>query len=606
MGKGPTAGSIETTKQTIDSVLRSKGVPGPFGGPYCGYSCKFVSWDDVSRGTVGAELSCWGTNITNTYLKAKNGTPLFVISPDNWNGHVGVVRVSEITLLTGNCDGDNPDLRNVTLLDFLKSPHSNGAGYTRLNPSTSLHSSSTDDKVSIRIQTVFLPAVKSNDNGTNFQFAPEAYNYNTSYDRDPRNLILLATEQGLSVQADGMAKKRLLHHAKSSGVVNEYWLEVEQRVQKFSGEQEEMESDATEQGKEMAYNLGIGSMGKRTNTLMIIQVPLKKRFIDTPISQPPSPHLYSYRHQSATFGPPFFLPPPFKYIQRKPQRYQHQSHHYYQLKRSRHSLTGIYNGDELLVRETDEIAECPPSGLSTNSSGFDSSSSSNDPLLPHPQIPTTEVQGRARSQSSPSSSTVPNAVRVSQGDLCGRYKGLAFTEVERNSNEHITVSVIEFKMFAGGTPSEADIIGAVDDMETLLQTCSKSNRLQDTEMDFMKERLTASDSIEIKTKLQSQPSSMITNPSENELNGDGANKDKEIKYVLDEIEKIRRQEDVVACQLMTLGLMDKQNDTKEFVGIIKKDFENLSLLLCNSSAKSQQAHAQLKTILLMVRGAFVK
>lgn len=34
--------------------------------------CQVVSWDDVSRGTVGGSLSCWGANITDTYLKSKN------------------------------------------------------------------------------------------------------------------------------------------------------------------------------------------------------------------------------------------------------------------------------------------------------------------------------------------------------------------------------------------------------------------------------------------------------------------------------------------------------------------------------------------------------
>jgi len=47
------------------------------GGHYAGYSCKIVSWDDVSRGTtVSGGLSCWGANITDTYLKAKGRAAL--------------------------------------------------------------------------------------------------------------------------------------------------------------------------------------------------------------------------------------------------------------------------------------------------------------------------------------------------------------------------------------------------------------------------------------------------------------------------------------------------------------------------------------------------
>ena len=59
---------------SINSALKSRG------GRYSTYSCKKVSWDDVSRGTVGGGLSCWGSNITDTDLKAKDGRSLFTVS----------------------------------------------------------------------------------------------------------------------------------------------------------------------------------------------------------------------------------------------------------------------------------------------------------------------------------------------------------------------------------------------------------------------------------------------------------------------------------------------------------------------------------------------
>ena len=54
------------------------------GGVYAQYSCKSVSWDDVSRGTVGGALSCWGGNITDTRLYAKDGASLYTCRSDNW------------------------------------------------------------------------------------------------------------------------------------------------------------------------------------------------------------------------------------------------------------------------------------------------------------------------------------------------------------------------------------------------------------------------------------------------------------------------------------------------------------------------------------------
>ena len=57
------AANVAATQQAINHVCRSRG------GHYAQYSCKTVSWDDASRGTVGGGLSAWGSNITDTYLK---------------------------------------------------------------------------------------------------------------------------------------------------------------------------------------------------------------------------------------------------------------------------------------------------------------------------------------------------------------------------------------------------------------------------------------------------------------------------------------------------------------------------------------------------------
>merc|ERR1711988_1029818 len=60
------------------------------------------------------------------------------------------------------------------------------------------------------------------------EFAPEAYNYCTQDDSDPRNLVLLCTTQGTAVQQDGKGAKKLFHHAvDEAGKVHRYWLEAE-------------------------------------------------------------------------------------------------------------------------------------------------------------------------------------------------------------------------------------------------------------------------------------------------------------------------------------------------------------------------------------------
>merc|ERR1739848_635918 len=96
MDMGNTNTTVNETISVINTACRSAG------GKYSEYSCKFVSWDDVQRGTVGGGLSCWGSNITDTYLTAKDGRKLFTVRSDNWNEKLGVVEAKDVKLITGN------------------------------------------------------------------------------------------------------------------------------------------------------------------------------------------------------------------------------------------------------------------------------------------------------------------------------------------------------------------------------------------------------------------------------------------------------------------------------------------------------------------------
>ena len=65
--------SVQETLAAINSACKGRG------SHYANYSCKTVSWDDVQRGTVGGGASCWGSNITDTRLWAKDGRSLFTV-----------------------------------------------------------------------------------------------------------------------------------------------------------------------------------------------------------------------------------------------------------------------------------------------------------------------------------------------------------------------------------------------------------------------------------------------------------------------------------------------------------------------------------------------
>ena len=95
--------SVQDTLNQINSVLKEV----PNIGRYTSYSCKTVSWDDVQRGTVGGELSCWGANITDTRFHAIDGRQLFTMrGADKWNERLGkVLKADDLALIASDVNG---------------------------------------------------------------------------------------------------------------------------------------------------------------------------------------------------------------------------------------------------------------------------------------------------------------------------------------------------------------------------------------------------------------------------------------------------------------------------------------------------------------------
>merc|ERR1712110_25025 len=279
---------ISANIQSINNTCREKG------GIYSEYSCKTVSWDDVKRGTVGNGLSCWGANITDTYLKSKDGCQLYTVRSDNWNEKLGVVEAKNVKLVSGNQFKGKTDLENITLQDFLGRVKEFG-GYTGIDVD-SLANEDLDRKCSIRFQTTFLPVEEDKKDADkpisdkpisdtkfgNIEFSTEAYNYNTMDDSDPRNLVLLASSQGIALQQDGAGAKKIFHHGidEETGEIKRYWLEAERSKHKVGGEQKETKEekeDAIKRGKAVTNFIGIEAMGSRFNVLLTVQIPLQQK-----------------------------------------------------------------------------------------------------------------------------------------------------------------------------------------------------------------------------------------------------------------------------------------------------------------------------------------
>eukprot|EP00928_Gymnodinium_smaydae_P066715 TRINITY_DN4967_c1_g3_i1.p1 TRINITY_DN4967_c1_g3~~TRINITY_DN4967_c1_g3_i1.p1 ORF type:complete len:446 (+),score=62.40 TRINITY_DN4967_c1_g3_i1:64-1401(+) len=432
------AASAEQVMNTINSACSKRG------GKYASYKCSVVSWDDVSRGTVGGSLSCWGANITDTYLKSKNGERLFTVRSDNWNEKLGCVSASDVALVASK--GSGAPLQPVTLRAFLEQLGGYGS-YAGLAADSNLSDANLDAECSIRFQTTFLPvatpsvgqsvlqALPSFLGGrapAKLEFCTEAYNYNTMSDEDPRNLILLCTTQGVAVQQDGRGQKKLLHHAVDDARrVHRYWLEAEETSHQVGGEQKETaeeREDALARGKATSSVIGTRAMGQRFNVLMTIQVPLKQKIV--------------------------------------PKR----------------------RADIFYGCAEDNLMECCAATLSMQPKAF------------------SALRSRgSRSAAAPTGRS--SAARVSRGSEFDVWDGLSVKAPERNESEHITITVVIYNTVADGVPSEEDVLRAIDDMEALYASTAKTGRLADAAFDFMKEPLKKQDMTEITTKLKFQPPS---------------------------------------------------------------------------------------------------
>jgi len=448
--------SVQEVMHSINASCRAKG------GKYATYSCKTVSWDDVKRGNVGGQLSCWGANITDTYLKSRSGKQLFTVRSDNWNEKLGVIDTNEVALVHGNeCQG-NAALKPITLKTFLKNSKQYG-GYAGLSTSD-LSDDVLDKKCSIRFQTTFLPVSSKTDRGT-IEFSTEAYNYNTRSDDDPRNLVLLCTTQGIALQQDGRGTKKLYHHAvDATGTIRRYWLEAERSSHKVGGAQvetNEEKADAIARGKATSSVIGTKAMGTRFNVLMTIQIPLKQKEQER------------YRSLAAPCGAPAF--------------------------------GGVGGGSSL-------FAKCSFSNnLLDEAQCFSKKSKAK-------KCSALKLAGPRKRKAStraekPRRSGTANAARVSRGTEVGTWTGLSLKSPIRNPGEHITITVVNYFTIAGGVPSEADVCAAIDDMEQLYASCNATGRLAEDTFDFMKGELAVKDVVDIAAKLETQPPPAFEPPS---------------------------------------------------------------------------------------------
>lgn len=371
-------------------------------------------------------------------------------------------------LVAGNHEPGG-SLAPITLRTYLNQISKYGQ-YAGLAPATDLSDAQLDQKVSIRFQTCFLPVETSNGRST-FEFSPESYNYQTRSDADPRNLVILATTQGVALQQDGVGSKKLFHHAVDSGRTHRYYLEAEQTTKKVGGAQTETQAekaDALARGKATTSVIGTQAMGTRFNVLMTIQVPLQQqqKQLASNLFGATSPATGGALFGAATCPAPS----------------------------TSGALFGAASNPFAMTQLFQPTPNCaPPCGglfgaAATPAAGLFSASATpaaGGGLFGAAAAPTA---GGGLFGAAPGPTTgVANAARVSRGSEVDIWNGLGLKSPARDPSQHVTVTVVIYNTVAGGVPSDVDVKAAIDDMELLYRACGWSGRLTDTgTVDFMK------------------------------------------------------------------------------------------------------------------------
>ena len=446
---------LHEMRTAINAALKATG------GVHAGYSCHFVSWDDVKRGTNDdGSLSCWGANITDTRLCAKDGRQLFTVRSDNWNEKLGTVDASDVALITGNTHGGKTVLAPVTLRDFLRRIGDHGE-YVGLSPKQSLYDEELDAKVSIRFQTTFLPISEAD--GDAIEFATSAYSYATRDANDPKNLVVLASSQGIAVQQDQVGDAMIYHHqVDNDGKISRHWLEAEKSRHAVGQQQVESEherQDALKRGKATSCVIGPKCVGTRFNALLTVQIPLQQRIS----AQRRGPDLWTVEEQCMQA---LCIPASCSYDD--------------------DDFDDVYYCAEMAMDEEEDIDEIRCEVNLANK-------------LKEIQCMSLECDSevRCRSMKRGGSGSVvgeANAARVSVGSRVAKDAGshkLRVTEADseqtlaRHPSEHVTITVIFYYTVKGGVPSKEDVVRAIDDLESMYRATNAA-RLADSTMDYMK------------------------------------------------------------------------------------------------------------------------
>lgn len=235
------------------------------------YMAGTVAWNDGARGVSGGSLSCIGKNITDARIEAEDGGFCPYLRPHNYDEKVAVIDPQHVHMI--EADGTSRTVKEV-VEDIGK--RAKYMGFKSVDPKLK-----PDEKIVYRVQNAWVPLKKEQ---SSRKIAPTHYSYQTRDAKDPRNVIILGSAQGIFVHSDDVGCKKLLAHTQGETfrslpgdgpVVRTHYFEAEPS-DTFVG-RAFYNDETVSPKKAKAVEMGVEGMGARANCFVIVSIPLEQQ-----------------------------------------------------------------------------------------------------------------------------------------------------------------------------------------------------------------------------------------------------------------------------------------------------------------------------------------
>ena len=223
------------------------------------YAPGTVAWNDGDRGVIpNGDVSVFGTNNTDSKLKAKDNRTIPYLKSKNYNEKLGVSTADNIIM------GKDSNGKPVTAQDVLEGIDER-AKYMNY-PSIDIKSKvQPKQPVVVRFQHAFVPMGAEEES---VEVVPTNYSFQTLSKDQPRNLLVSGCNDGIFVQSDDTGENPLFAHRQSESGTTKHWFTIKSSNHDVG--QPQVSTDTTN-----AHGVGIKGMGPRSNAFVIMSIPNK-------------------------------------------------------------------------------------------------------------------------------------------------------------------------------------------------------------------------------------------------------------------------------------------------------------------------------------------